>query len=417
VAVKRLRAELREKDDRVAMFLDDARLASRVIHPNVASTLDVIAHDGDLFIVTEYVEGASLRRLMSEAHARGTRIPLPIITAILGGVLRGLAATHSARDEAGASLGLVHRDMSPENVVVGIDGHARVIDFGVAKARARLQRTRTGQIKGKLDYLAPERIHGDATPASDVFAVGIIAWELLVGERPFVAPNDGALLAAILSARVETPSSRGIEVSPVLDTVVMRSLSRDPNRRWGTATEMAEALEAAVTPGSSSEVAQWTLELAASEVERCRGMIATLEAFEGPSIAHVAPVVERRPAPARIRMVLAALGGVATFAALALGTRAGSSTVRPTTASEPSSVTASLEPPPPVASLGPESSLSPASAPEGSTAAPVRRRHLHESPPESHNTPALSASLKARNCDMPYVFDKQGRKHFDPKCF
>src|SRR5580700_10113505 len=160
VAIKRLHAHMARNPEFVAMFLDEARLAARIRHPNVVSTLDVVATEGELFVVMEYVPGDSLARLLHAAREAGEPVPLPVAASIMVDVLHGLHAAHEASDERGQPLGLVHRDVSPHNVLVGTDGAAHVIDFGIAKAAGRAQVTREGQLKGKLAYMAPEQLKG-----------------------------------------------------------------------------------------------------------------------------------------------------------------------------------------------------------------------------------------------------------------
>jgi serine/threonine-protein kinase len=170
VALKRLHAELVRDSEFVAMFIDEARLAARIHHPNVVPIIDVASADGELLLVMEYVEGASLAMLQEACVARGTPIPLAICARLALDVLHGLHAAHEAKDEQARPLGIIHRDISPQNILVGTDGVARVIDFGVAKAAGRKQVTTEGQLKGKLAYMAPEQILGqNVTPSADVF--------------------------------------------------------------------------------------------------------------------------------------------------------------------------------------------------------------------------------------------------------
>ena len=161
VAIKRLHSQFAHDADFTAMFLDEARLASRIQHPNVVSTLDVVMNDNELLLVMEYVRGESLSRLIRRARDRGVPLPPRVVVAIMSGALHGLHAAHEAVDEKGALLGLVHRDMSPQNVLVGTDGVARVLDFGVAKAAGRVHTTRDGDIKGKVLYMPPEQLSAE----------------------------------------------------------------------------------------------------------------------------------------------------------------------------------------------------------------------------------------------------------------
>src|SRR5262249_4845870 len=156
------------------------KIAARLRHPNVLSAMDVVVRGDDVILVMEYVHGASLAELARGVHARGESVPLDVLATIVVGALRGLHAAHVACDESGRTLGLVHRDVSPQNVLVGVDGVARIVDFGIATSANREPRTRTGTIKGKLAYLSPEQVHGSASPRSDVFAMGVTAWEAIV---------------------------------------------------------------------------------------------------------------------------------------------------------------------------------------------------------------------------------------------
>jgi serine/threonine protein kinase len=160
VAIKRLHPQYAKDPDFVSMFLDEARVAARIQHPNVVPTLDVVSLEGELFLVMDYVAGESLGRLLRALRDRGPRVPPRIVGSIMTNVLYGLHAAHEARSERGEPLGLIHRDVSPQNVLVGLDGVARVLDFGVAKAAGRVQTTGDGQVKGKLSYMPPEQIAG-----------------------------------------------------------------------------------------------------------------------------------------------------------------------------------------------------------------------------------------------------------------
>ena len=160
VAIKRLHPHYARDPEVVTMFLDEARLAARIRHPNVLPTIDVVAADGEVFLVMEYVQGVPLSHLVQAATEQGRRVPPRIVSSILVDALNGLHAAHEATNERGEPLRLVHRDVSPQNIMVGADGVARVLDFGVAKAMGRLQTTRDGQVKGKLAYMAPEHLAG-----------------------------------------------------------------------------------------------------------------------------------------------------------------------------------------------------------------------------------------------------------------
>jgi eukaryotic-like serine/threonine-protein kinase len=270
VAIKRLHAHFAADPEFASMFYDEARLAARIRHPNVIPTIDVVANTGELFLVMEYVPGDTLARLSKGIRDGGGRIPHRIVASIVVGVLHGLHAAHEAKDERGAPLGIVHRDVSPQNVHVGTDGVARVLDFGVAKASGRIQTTRDGQIKGKLAYMSPEQLRGaDVNRSSDIYAVGVMLWELITGQRLFVGDNEGVVVARVLEGKISAPSEivmkgAGGSVSERtqtqlqrLDACILRAVSADPLARFATARDMALELEACVSPATTTSVGDW----------------------------------------------------------------------------------------------------------------------------------------------------------------
>jgi serine/threonine protein kinase len=275
VAIKRLHPHFAKENDFVSMFLDEARLAARIRHPNVVGTLDVVALDGELFLVMEYVQGESLARLLRPLRERGEGVPVPIATAIIVGVLEGLHAAHEATSDQGDPLGIVHRDVSPQNVLVGTDGVARVVDFGVAKAAGRVQTTRDGQVKGKLGYMAPEQITGNATRATDVHAASVVLWEMLTARRLYHGDNDLQTYANILAGNVLAPSKFAPEVSPALDRVVMRGLAANPLTRFATAREMSRAIQQTTPIASAYDVGDWVESIGGANIGlRARKVVA-----------------------------------------------------------------------------------------------------------------------------------------------
>jgi serine/threonine protein kinase len=281
VAIKRLHPHLARDPDFVTMFLDEARLAARVQHPNVVPTLDVVTTDNELFLVLEYVKGETLGGLLRAARHGNIPVPIPITLSILVDLLNGLHAAHEAKDEQGVALDIVHRDVSPQNVIVGADGVARVLDFGVAKAASRLQTTREGQIKGKVSYMAPEQITGQATRRSDVYAAGVVLWEALALRRLFTGDNEAQLLHAVLVPNLEPPSKYNPGVPPELDRIVLRALSTDPELRFATAREMAESLDACMRPASSNQVASWLESMAGPSLQARSQLVAEFESHSG----------------------------------------------------------------------------------------------------------------------------------------
>jgi serine/threonine-protein kinase len=278
VAIKRLHPPLAKDPEFVAMFLDEARLAARIRHPNVVSTLDIVATEGELFVVMEYVQGESLARLMRTARSQKEPIAQAIVATVMVGVLHGLHSAHEARDEQGEPLRIVHRDVSPHNVLVGIDGAAHLIDFGIAKARGRMQVTRDGQIKGKLSYMPPEQLLGQGLDhRADVFAASIVFWEALTGRRLFEGIDDGDIYARVLHGELERPSAYVPDLSPAVDSIVMRGLARDRNDRYPTAREMALAIEAVMPLAPPSKVGAWVETLAGESIAERMEQIADIE--------------------------------------------------------------------------------------------------------------------------------------------
>jgi len=263
VAIKRLHDHYAHQPQFVSSLLDEARLSARIWHPNVVPTLDIVSTDDQLILVMEYVQGESLARLLRAAAAKAARVPLPVAIAVIAGALHGLHAAHEASDESGSALHIVHRDVSPQNIMVGVDGVPRVLDFGVAKAVGRLQQTDAGQLKGKLAYMAPEQFRSQPVDRrTDVFAASAVLWELLAGKRLFAAENEGATLENLLFRRIDPPSAHAPDIPPKLDNVVLRGLSRNPAGRYLTAHDMAIALEELVHPATASQIAEWVQSLA-----------------------------------------------------------------------------------------------------------------------------------------------------------
>ncbi|MGK4005156.1 serine/threonine-protein kinase [Sorangium sp. So ce1036] len=299
VAIKRLHPQFAMDPEFSSMLLDEARLAVRIHHPNVVATLDSVQADGELFLVMEYIAGESLAGLLREAGQRGARVPQPIGSAILAGALAGLHAAHEATAEDGAPLQIVHRDVSPQNILVGEDGIARVLDFGIARAAVRSQVSREGQLKGKLSYMAPEQLRGaPLTRRTDIYAAAVVLWEVLTGRRLFTGDSDAAIFGRILEGVIQPPSAFG-EVSEELDRVVLRGLAKDPERRYATALEMAAALEAALPPASPRAVGAWVEETAEPLLAARARSLAEIETSQrSPAVATPMPsspaVIDRR---------------------------------------------------------------------------------------------------------------------------
>jgi serine/threonine-protein kinase len=244
VAIKVLHPHLAYEEEFISMFLDEARLAARIRHPNVVPTLDISDSGGDgYFLVMEYIEGDHLGALLGRSAKQGRRLDTNLVMKIIIDALGGLGAAHTLTDDKGEPLNIVHRDVSPHNIMVGTDGISRLTDFGVAKAEVRMASTRAGQFKGKLSYMAPEQAStGEADQRSDLFSMGIILWESLTGRRLFRGENNAATLAKILNEPIPMPSSLWPDLEP-FDALLEKALHRDPDQRFQTADEFMEAAE------------------------------------------------------------------------------------------------------------------------------------------------------------------------------
>jgi serine/threonine-protein kinase len=400
VAIKRLLPQFAKDPEFVSMFVDEARVAARIRHPNVVGTIDVVATQGELFLVMEYVEGESLARLCD-----GAPLPPRIAVAVAIDVLHGLHAVHEANGTRGEPLDVVHRDVSPQNVLVGVDGIARIADFGVAKARGRLQATREGEVKGKRAYLAPEQIRGSVTRRTDVFAASIVLWEMLRGARLFSGEPD---FSAPVPALPDVP--------PAVAQVVVRGLERDPERRFATAREMATALEAALAPATRVEIGEWVERTAAEALARSAEALRTIEAtFRGdaalassreaaapPSGEPTRPIPGLAAAPRKRRARTFVLLGAPIVAALLVVLVARGKPAPP----PESPPRAADDPPAPVET--PALVIAPTADP-GPKSAPRLKR--------APRTVRHAVAPAKVSCSPSYKVDEHGIRRYKPECF
>jgi hypothetical protein len=347
VAIKRVHRHLLRDPDVFASLADEARISALVEHPNVVATHEVLDQKGELCLVQQYVEGVSLALLHKRAaqradrrdgHGEGDvdrRLPVEVVARIAIDFLRGLHAAHEAVDLRGAPLELVHRDVSPQNVLVGVDGVSRLIDFGIARAEGRITETRGGILKGKLAYMAPEQVgEREVDRRADLFAAGVVIYELLAGERPFDGVGDAESMARILAADADPTKVEAR--SPELAPIVARALAREPRLRWATAEELAEAIAEAIRPASDAAMRALVKELAgdllAERREAIREELGRAEeeaiAAADPPAPLAAPSPERtvadderdelpaRPGPSRAVVAVLSVGALAVVVAL-----------------------------------------------------------------------------------------------------
>jgi len=241
VALKRLHPHVAEDPAMVQSFVHEARLASHLYHPNIAQTYD-LGQDGDsYFIAMEYVPGPTLAQLLRRSTAAGVSIPIPIALAILSQLCDALDYAHNACDDHGTPLGIIHRDVSPPNIIISSTGVVKLIDFGIAEA-AGLGKAEDGLIKGKLSYMAPEYLEGQLDPRADLFGLGVVAHELLTGRPLFRAQSDFDTMALLRELPIEPPSRWNPDVPADLDDIVLTALQRTPELRWQSAAAMRTAI-------------------------------------------------------------------------------------------------------------------------------------------------------------------------------
>jgi serine/threonine protein kinase len=385
VAIKQLHPHLAEEREFVTMLLDEARLAARVRHPNVVSVGDVVESEGQLLLVMDYVPGVSLAELLRRALDDRTPLPLPIASAIGCGILHGLHAAHEATDERGRPLGIVHRDVSPQNVLVGSDGVARLVDFGVAKAAGRLHTTVNGQVKGKLAYMAPEQLRsGSVDRRADIYAAALVIWEAVTLRRPFGEDAD-APLVRVQNDIPHASSARG-DLPPALDDVLARGLNRAPERRISSAQQMALELSAAVPPAPAPEVAAFVAELAEDLLRQRAALVSRVEQGGVP-----APVAAP---PRRSRWIAGAIALLMLGAGVAFGvSRLGNRFLVLPAAPRPA--------PPPVIVR------SPPPAPEPPPLAPAPA-------PAAHRT--VKRPVRSDHCKPPFIVRPDGTRQYKVEC-
>jgi len=288
VAIKRMLPDLTEDDAFVQMFLDEGRIAATIDSPNVVSTLDLArGGDGEPYLVLELVVGASLVQLMRGAARAATAIPIDVVVEIIAQSAGGLHDAHEAKNAQGAHLEIVHRDISPQNILVDVRGRARITDFGIARAVERATRTDTGQVKGKYSYFAPEQLTAKSYDRRiDVWALGVVAWELLAGRRLFGGRSTPETLDAVVGEAIPRLHELREGVPEPLSRVIARALERDPAARWTTAQAFQRALREA-HPGADVEtVAAFVRARAGESVGRLE---AEIRAASGDSSVFPAP--------------------------------------------------------------------------------------------------------------------------------
>lgn len=244
VAIKKIHPHLAKEKQFVEMFVDEAHLAAQLQHPNVVQVFDVDEHDGLPYIVMEYLKGENLTALIQTTAKQKQRIPYTMAAKILSYVCEGLHHAHELTNSDGSLLGVVHRDISPQNVFITYDGIVKLVDFGIAKAAGRLTHTQTGYLKGKYAYMSPEQALGqDVDRRSDIFALGIVLYEITTYKRLFKSDSDFEILRKVISVEVPNPSKLVNNYPPNLERIVLKALEQKPENRYQNAREMQKDLE------------------------------------------------------------------------------------------------------------------------------------------------------------------------------
>jgi serine/threonine protein kinase len=277
-AIKRMHPHLADEEEFVAMLLDEARLAARIHHTNAVAIIDVREHPEGPFVVMDYVDGVTLARLAAGAAQMPWRARTRLALRVICDALAGLHAAHDLRDDDGHALALVHRDVSPQNILVGTDGVGRITDFGIAVAAARIAASRPGTLKGKPAYMSPEQVSGEAIDRrSDLFAMGVVLWECLTGQRLFQGGTEAAALVMVLGAPIASPQEHAPELGEGLAAVCLKALARPRDERYADAREMLRALETAAAAegllASTHEVADALSALFNEELQARRAML------------------------------------------------------------------------------------------------------------------------------------------------
>lgn len=285
VALKRIRPHLTAEEAFIKMFLFEAKLAAQLHHPNIVQIFDLGKIADDYFIAMEYLSGRDMSRVIPKAAQLGIPFPLEYAMLVASQVLEGLAYAHEKTDERGRPINLVHRDMTPENIMVGWNGHVRILDFGIAKASMQSDPTQDGEIKGKLSYMSPEQSLGRKLDhRSDLFTLGVVLYEWITGFKLFTGENEVAILSSIVDGHIQPISQYRDDVPQAVEEIVMKALARDREDRYSTAREMLFDIQHWLQTGAdftpnSGHLANFMRRMFEEEIDAEKGTLAAAHAW------------------------------------------------------------------------------------------------------------------------------------------
>ena len=276
VAVKRILPQMADDQEFVDMFIDEAKTVAQLSHANICQIFEFGQQEGTYFIALELVEGKDLKQVMVARRRQGQAIPLPMVLAIIGKTCEALEYAHNCKTPQGEPMHIVHRDVSPQNILVSYLGSVKLIDFGIAKAMGRLTKTSAGNIKGKFSYMSPEQVSAKPTidHRSDIFACGTVLWEALTNERLFKAENEIITMQMVRKAEIQPPSEVNPDLPKGIDRIALKALARDPDERYAGAGDLLDDLEQFASQSdnvcTSRQLARWMKEVFAGDYKKLR---------------------------------------------------------------------------------------------------------------------------------------------------
>ncbi|HEY3355183.1 MAG TPA: serine/threonine-protein kinase, partial [Polyangia bacterium] len=294
LAVKRILPNIAEDEEFITMFIDEAKIAVQLNHANIAQIFDLGKVDDSYFIALEYVSGRDLRGIFDRCRQLGEPMPIAQACFIIMKLCEGLDYAHNKRDASGHDLNLVHRDVSPQNVLISFEGEVKVIDFGIAKAAGKASKTQAGILKGKFGYMSPEQVRGlPIDRRSDIFSVGIVLYELLTGERLFVGESDFSTLEKVRNVEILPPSTYNRKIPEELERIVLKALAKDVDERYQNAIDLHDDLQAFMYSSGEfyarKDLAAWQKKTFAKEIDEETRKLESQQKMVAPEPLHTPP--------------------------------------------------------------------------------------------------------------------------------